>query len=53
MGVEYSLAPRRISGALYQSVTTSWVYVFTGRPKALASPKSANFTFPSLLINKF
>ena len=53
MGVEYSLAPSKISGALYHNVTTSWVYVLTGRPKALARPKSASFTFSSLSMSKF
>jgi hypothetical protein len=40
-GVEYSLAPRRSSGALYQRVTTSFVYGLIGIPKARARPKSA------------
>lgn len=53
IGVEYSLAPNKISGARYHKVTTSWVYVFTGRPNALAKPKSANLTFPSVSISKF
>jgi hypothetical protein len=30
MGVEYSVDPRRISGALYQSVTTSCEYGLPG-----------------------
>ena len=53
IGVEYSFAPSKISGALYHRVTTSWVYVLTGKPKALAKPKSANFTFPSLSMSRF
>lgn len=52
-GVEYCFCPSKISGALYHSVTTSWVYVLTGRPNALASPKSASLIFPFLSINKF
>lgn len=51
---EYCFWPSKISGHLYQSVTTSWVYVFIGRPKALARPKSANLTIvPVESINKF
>lgn len=32
---------------------TSWVYVRSGIPNALARPKSASFKFPSLSISKF
>jgi len=53
IGVEYSLAPSKISGARYHKVTTSCVYVLTGRPNALARPKSANLTFPSVSIRRF
>jgi len=53
IGVEYSFAPKRISGARYQRVTTSCVYVLTGSPKALARPKSANFTLSSPSIRRF
>ena len=52
-GVEYYLAPRRISGALYQRVTTSCVYDLIGNPKALAKPKSANLIFPLESNSKF
>jgi len=52
-GVEYCFEPRRISGGLYQSVTTSWVNVLIGNPNALAKPKSASCTFPFLLIRMF
>ena len=52
-GVEYCFYPNRISGALYQRVTTSWVYVLTGRPKALARPKSASLIIPFLSMSKF
>lgn len=51
--VEYWRPPRRISGARYHSVTTSWVYVLRGTPNALARPKSASFRFPSLSTSKF
>ena len=44
-GVEYSKEPNKISGALYQSVTTSWVYGLIGIEKVLAKPKSAIFTY--------
>ena len=51
---EYYFYPNNISGHLYQRVTTSWVYVFIGRPKALANPKSASFiVVPSEFINRF
>ena len=40
--IEYSVAPKRSSGALYQIVTTSCVYGLIGMEKALASPKSAS-----------
>lgn len=43
---EYYFYPIKISGALYQRVSTSWVKVFIGTPKARAKPKSANFMFP-------
>lgn len=32
---------------------TSWVYVLSGTPNALARPKSANLRFPSLSMSKF
>lgn len=40
--VEYSVDPRRTSGGLYQSVTTSFEYVLVGTDFALANPKSAS-----------
>lgn len=40
--VEYSVDPRRTSGGRYQSVTTSFEYVFVGTDLALAKPKSAS-----------
>ena len=40
--IEYSVAPKRSSGALYQIVTTSCVYGRIGIENALAKPKSAN-----------
>jgi hypothetical protein len=46
IGVEYSNDPNKISGALYQRVTTSWVYGLIGIEKVRASPKSAIFTVP-------
>lgn len=52
-GVEYCFYPNKISGALYHNVTTSWVYVLTGRPNALARPKSASLITPFLSINRF
>ena len=52
-GVEYYFWPSKISGARYQSVTTSCVYVLTGNPKALANPKSASLMFPLESISKF
>jgi len=39
--IVYSVAPRNISGALYQIVITSIVRGLNGTEKALASPKSA------------
>jgi len=41
IGVEYSIEPNNIYGALYQRVTTSWEYGLTGIEKVLAKPKSA------------
>ena len=40
--VLYTFCPKRISGALYHRVTTSWVYDFNGRPNVRARPKSAS-----------
>mmetsp|Transcript_30801 Transcript_30801/g.65504 ORF Transcript_30801/g.65504 Transcript_30801/m.65504 type:complete len:251 (+) Transcript_30801:153-905(+) len=40
-GTLYRVAPKRISGGRYQTVTTSWVYFGTGTVKARARPKSA------------
>lgn len=51
--VEQNLLPNRISGARYQRVTTSWVYVRTGIPNARASPKSASLMQPRLSIRRF
>ena len=45
-GHEYCFAPSRISGARYQRVTTSWVYVRRGTVKARARPKSASLRVP-------
>ena len=39
----YTFYPSKTSGALYHNVTTSWVYVLSGKPNDLANPKSANF----------
>jgi len=49
----YDFAFKRISGAQYHKVTTSWVNVLIGIPIALARPKSANFKFPSSSIKRF
>ena len=49
-GVEYSMEPSRISGALYQSVTTSCVYGRIGIVNILASPKSHILTLSVLLF---
>jgi hypothetical protein len=50
----YYFYPSNISGHLYQSVTTSCVYVLIGSPNALARPKSANFiTVPVESKSKF
>lgn len=49
----YSRLPIKISGARYQRVTTSCVYVLIGRLILLANPKSASLMFPRLSINKF
>mmetsp|Transcript_4402 Transcript_4402/g.12276 ORF Transcript_4402/g.12276 Transcript_4402/m.12276 type:complete len:252 (-) Transcript_4402:183-938(-) len=43
-GTLYSCEPRRISGARYQTVTTSCVYFGMGTEYALARPKSAIFS---------
>lgn len=51
--VEYVLLPKRTSGALYHSVTTSLENVLTGIPNALARPKSANLSSPRLLMRRF
>lgn len=40
---EYCFYPNNTSGALYQSVSISWVNVRIGTEKALANPKSAIF----------
>ena len=53
IGIEYFWDPNKISGALYHTVTTSWVYLGTGNEKARASPKSAIFRIPAELISKF
>lgn len=47
MGVEYSMEPRRISGARYHKVATSCVYGLFGIENGLASPKSIIFTSPN------
>ena len=49
-GKEYLLFPSNISGALYQSVSTSKEKVQVGRVTVLDSPKSAIFTFKSFVI---
>lgn len=51
--VVYILAPRRISGARYHSVTTSCVYVRIGILNARANPKSANFMWPVTLHEQY
>ena len=51
--VLYVLLPNNTSGALYQSVTTSFENVFTGIPNALAKPKSASLSSPRLLMRRF
>mmetsp|Transcript_41825 Transcript_41825/g.118251 ORF Transcript_41825/g.118251 Transcript_41825/m.118251 type:complete len:242 (-) Transcript_41825:175-900(-) len=43
-GTLYRTEPSRISGARYQTVTTSWVYLGMGTVYARASPKSAIFS---------
>lgn len=48
IGVEYSGAPNKISGALYKSVTTLSVYGLVGIENVRANPKSAIFTVKSL-----
>ena len=53
MDVEYVLEPISTSGARYHNVTTSLENVLTGIPKARARPKSPNFNWPLLLINRF
>jgi len=50
---EYSFFPKRISGALYHRVSTSWVRVLIGIVKALASPKSQSLTFPFYVTRRF
>ena len=50
IGVQYSTAPNKISGALYHRVTTSCVYGRIGIEKVLLSPKSANFATPLKLL---
>mmetsp|Transcript_68942 Transcript_68942/g.202378 ORF Transcript_68942/g.202378 Transcript_68942/m.202378 type:complete len:203 (-) Transcript_68942:315-923(-) len=52
-GTLYSAPPRRISGGLYQTVTTSWVYLGTGTVKARARPKSAIFRRSLLSMRRF
>jgi len=49
----YYFYPSKISGALYHKVSTSWVRVLIGIPKALARPKSAILIFPLLSIKTF
>ena len=49
----YSVDPNNTSGGLYQSVTTSFEYVFVGTDFARANPKSANFSSPFSLIKRF
>ena len=49
IGVEYSVEPRRTSGGRYQSVTTSFEYVFVGTDLARARPKSASCTVKALI----
>lgn len=49
---EYYFYDNNISGALYHKVSTSWVSVLIGTPKARASPKSANFIIPVALSIK-
>lgn len=51
--IEYYFYPNKISGPLYQRVSTSWVSVLIGTPKALAKPKSASLILPFLSINIF
>jgi hypothetical protein len=51
--VLYVLDPNNTSGGRYQSVTTSLLNVFTGTPKARASPKSPILSSPRLLMRRF
>lgn len=53
IGVEYSGASSKSSGAQYHNVTTCLVYGHIGIEYALASPKSPIFTFPSESIKIF
>lgn len=43
----YLFWPNKISGALYQRVSTSWVRVLSGIMRSRARPKSAILTFPA------
>mmetsp|Transcript_5147 Transcript_5147/g.19270 ORF Transcript_5147/g.19270 Transcript_5147/m.19270 type:complete len:232 (+) Transcript_5147:171-866(+) len=52
-GTLYSTEPKRISGARYQTVTTSWVYFGTGTEYARARPKSAIFKHNFESIKRF
>mmetsp|Transcript_121292 Transcript_121292/g.368789 ORF Transcript_121292/g.368789 Transcript_121292/m.368789 type:complete len:251 (+) Transcript_121292:184-936(+) len=52
-GTLYRVAPRRISGGRYQTVTTSWVYFGTGTVKARARPKSAIFKCSRWSMRRF
>ena len=53
MALEYFCEPRRTSGGLYQSVTTSCVNPLTGIPEALANPKSASLRMLSFDMSRF
>mmetsp|Transcript_28779 Transcript_28779/g.72879 ORF Transcript_28779/g.72879 Transcript_28779/m.72879 type:complete len:255 (-) Transcript_28779:145-909(-) len=52
-GTLYSAPPSRISGGLYHTVTTSWVYLGTGTVKARARPKSAILRRSLLSMRRF
>ena len=53
IGVEYSLMPRRSSGARYHRVTTTAVYAFRGEPYSLAKPKSPTCKISEKYDHKF
>ena len=53
LGVEYVSLRSKISGERYQSVTTFGVKFLGGCMIFRASPKSATFSVPCLLISRF